>query len=71
MTARLTTGMLTVLVLATPLLYYLTMRFYAEDLMEIMRRYGIRNPSIDLEQDVMAGVFIQFFIAIVEYFFHF
>ena len=62
MTARLTTGMLTVLVLATPLLYYLTMRFYAEDLMEIMRRYGIRNPSIDLEQDVMAGVFIQFFI---------
>ncbi|WP_315343585.1 HAMP domain-containing sensor histidine kinase [Hoylesella oralis] len=62
MTARLTTGMLTVLVLATPLLYYLTMRFYAEDLMEIVRRYGIRNPSIDLEQDVMAGVFIQFFI---------
>lgn len=62
MMTRLVAGFLIILVLATPLLYYLTTRFYAEDLLEVVQHYGIPNPDIDLERDVMAGVFIQFFI---------
>ena len=59
MTARLTTGMLTVLVLATPLLYYLTMRFYAEDLMEIVRRYGRRIHSVLYHLGRNAGSYLS------------
>ncbi len=59
---HLTIGLLVILVLATPILYFLTTYFYAEDLLEIVETYGIKNPDIDLSQDVMAGVFIQFFV---------
>jgi|LAHS01.1.fsa_nt_gb signal transduction histidine kinase len=59
---RLSWGLLIILVLATPMLYFLTTRYYAEDLIEIVESYGIRNPDIDLSEDVMAGIFIQFFV---------
>lgn len=62
MMTRLALGLLAILILATPLLYYLTTRFYAEDLLDIVRDYGIRNPDIDLEADVLEGLFIQFFV---------
>lgn len=59
---RLIVGLLIILVLATPFLYYLTTRFYAEDLLDVIHSYGIKDPDIDLEEDVMAGMFIQFFV---------
>lgn len=57
-------AMLVILVLITPLLYWLTTRFYAEDLIGIVRSYGIKDPDIDLNKDVLIGVFIQFFIIV-------
>lgn len=59
---RLIVGLLVIQVLATPFLYYLTTRFYAEDLLDVVRSYGIKDPDLDLEEDVMAGMFIQFFV---------
>lgn len=47
-------------VLAIPLLYFITTQFYAEDLADLVRDYGIENPDIDLEEDTIEGLFIQF-----------
>lgn len=53
--------MVVLIILAIPLLYFITTQFYAEDLDDIVTSYGIKNPDIDIEQDTMEGLFIQFF----------
>lgn len=65
MLVRLVIGLLLILILATPLLYYLTTQFYAEDLIEIICSYGIKNPNIDLHNDVLMGVGIQFTVLLI------
>lgn len=57
--------MVVLIILAIPLLYFITTRYYAEDLADLIMRYGVKNPDIDLEQDTMVGLFIQFFSIIV------
>lgn len=57
--------MVVLMVLAIPLLYLITTHFYAEDLADLVRNYGIENPDIDLEEDTLEGVFIQFFAIII------
>lgn len=54
--------------LATPLFYWLTKSFYAEDVIDLVEAVekGQPVPTLDLEQDIMAGVMIQFgLIAVV------
>lgn len=48
--------------LATPLFYWLTKNFYAEDVIDIVEAVekGQSVPTLDLERDIMAGVMIQF-----------
>lgn len=50
------------LLLATPLFYWLTKSFYAEDMIDIMEAVhrGKGIPPLDLERDIMQGVMIQF-----------
>lgn len=50
------------LLLATPLFYWLTNNFYAEDMLDIIEavRQGKDIPKLDLEQDIMQGVMLQF-----------
>ncbi len=50
------------LLLAAPLFYFLIEHFYAEDLIEILDAVekGDPVPVIDLERDIMVGVFLQF-----------
>lgn len=52
------------LLLATPLFYWLTKNYYAEDLIDIIEAVGQGQPvpALDLEQDIMAGIMIQFAI---------
>lgn len=51
-----------ILLLATPLFYILTKNFYAEDMLEIIEevREGHPLPKLDLEEDIMKGVMLQF-----------
>lgn len=51
-----------VLLLATPLFYLLTKNFYAEDMMDVIEevRKGHPIPKLDLEEDIMKGVMLQF-----------
>lgn len=50
------------LLLATPLFYYLTKQFYAEDLIDIIEAVEAGNPlpAMDLERDLLVGVVLQF-----------
>lgn len=50
------------LLLATPLFYLLTKHYYAEDMIDIIEavRSGQPIPALDLEEDIMKGVMIQF-----------
>lgn len=50
------------LLLATPLFYWLTKSFYAEDMIDIIEavRNGRQIPPLDLEADIMQGIMIQF-----------
>lgn len=50
------------LLLATPLFYWLTKSFYAEDMNDIIEavRQGHPLPSIDMESDIMQGIMLQF-----------
>lgn len=52
------------LVLATPVFYWLTTNYYAEDMGDLMEamRMGKRIPKLDFEQDVMKGIMIQFLL---------
>lgn len=51
--------MLVLIVCAIPVLYFITTRYYAEDLTDLIMNYGIKNPDVDLEQDTIVGLFIQ------------
>lgn len=50
------------LVSATPLFYWLTKNFYAEDMIDIIEavRQGRPVPALDLEEDILQGIVIQF-----------
>ena len=50
------------LALATPLFYFLTKHYYAEDMIDIIEAVGQGQPipALDLEEDIMLGVTIQF-----------
>lgn len=52
-------------ILSIPVLYSITTQYYAEDLADIVNSYQIKNPDIDLEQDTIVGLSIQFFSIIV------
>lgn len=54
------------LLLATPLFYFLTEHYYAEDMIGIIEAVGRGEPipSLDLERDIMQGVMIQFGVII-------
>lgn len=51
-----------VLTICTPLFYWLTKHFYAEDILELIEsvKNGTGIPKGDLEADIMTGVMIQF-----------
>lgn len=50
------------LALATPLFYFLTKCYYAEDMIDIIEavEQGQPIPTLDLEEDIMQGVMLQF-----------
>lgn len=50
------------LLLATPLFYWLTKSFYAEDMIDIIEavRQGKPVPTLDIEEDILHGIMIQF-----------
>ena len=50
------------LLLATPLFYWLTKSFYAEDMIDIIEavQQGKPVPTLDLEEDILHGIMIQF-----------
>lgn len=52
---------------ATPLFYYLTRRYYAEDMEDLIEavRAGKDIPKPDLEADIMAGMMIQYVVIFV------
>lgn len=56
-----------ILLIFTPVFYLLTRHFYAEDMIDLINsvRSGGGIPENDLEQDIMAGVMIQFALIIV------
>ena len=55
------------LVCATPLFYLLTKNFYAEDMIDIIEavQHGRPVPAIDLEEDILHGIVIQFVLIAV------
>lgn len=57
--------MVVLTIMAIPVLYYITTAYYAEDLTDLVENYGIKNPDIDLEEDTLMGLFIQFMSIIV------
>lgn len=55
------------MLLVTPVFYWLTKNFYAEDMIDIIEavQQGQPLPALDLEQDILTGVMIQFIIIAV------
>ncbi len=55
------------LALATPVFYWLTKEYYAEDMIELVEAVRAKRPipAEDLEADVMKGIMIQFCLFIV------
>lgn len=55
------------LVLATPLFYWLTKNFYAEDMIDIIEavKQGNPLPGLDLEADILHGILIQFVLIVM------
>lgn len=55
------------LILSTPLFYWLTKVYYAEDLIEVIDniKKGLPIPDLDIEEDIMQGIMIQFGLIIV------
>ena len=55
------------LVLATPLFYWLTKNFYAEDMIDIVEavQQGYPLPGLDLEADILHGILIQFVLIVL------
>lgn len=60
--AQLAVSVAAFLLLATPLFFLLTKNFYAEDLADFIEavRNGKGLPAVDIEQDIMQGVMLQF-----------
>ncbi|MFA6834030.1 MAG: HAMP domain-containing sensor histidine kinase [Bacteroidaceae bacterium] len=58
------TCMTIVFMFSVPLFYLITKNFYAEDMMHIIEsvEQGKGIPAIDLEQDIIAGIMIQFLL---------
>lgn len=56
-----------ILLICTPLFFYLTRHFYAEEMVDLIEsmRAGKDIPPSDLEQDIMTGVMIQFALFIL------
>ena len=54
------------LALATPLFYLLSKNFYAEDMIDIIEavQQGKPVPAIDLEEDILHGIVIQFMLIV-------
>ena len=50
------------MLLATPLFYWLTKHYYAEDLILVIDtiKHGKDIPPLDVERDIMHGIMIQF-----------
>lgn len=65
--AKFITCLVVIFVLATPLFYLITRNFYAEDMADIIEAVerGQNIPPLDLEQDIMAGMMIQFLLVFV------
>lgn len=61
--------LIAILLLCAPAFYYLTSRFYAEDLTEVLEQYrytGKINTNIDLQEDVAIGMTLHYaFFAVV------
>lgn len=53
-----------IFMLTAPLFYLLTKHFYAEDMIDIIEAVERRQsiPPLDLEQDIMVGMMIQFLL---------
>ena len=51
-----------IMLLVTPLFYLLTKHYYAEDMIDIIEaaQQNLPLPELDLEEDIMQGVMIQF-----------
>ena len=57
--------LLAILLFCAPLFYFLTTRFYAEDLIDVVedyRRTGRINDNLDLERDVTEGLMLQYLL---------
>lgn len=57
-----------ILILVTPLFYYLTKYFYAEDLIEaidVLQRGRQQMPDIDLERDIVVGSILQIVLIVI------
>ena len=65
---RIIVSIAAVFILTSPLFYLITRYFYAEDMIDIIefieRGEGL-PPSFDLEQDIIAGVMIQYLLIFV------
>ena len=61
--------LIAILLLSAPVFYYLTSKFYAEDLIEVLEQYrhtGTIDTNIDLQKDVAIGMTIHYiFLAVV------
>lgn len=67
MLAQFVVCIVVLLLLATPLFYFLTKHYYAEDMIDIIEAVGRGRPipALDLEEDIMHGVMIQFGVIIL------
>ena len=56
-----------ILLICTPLFYFLTRQYYAEEMVDMIEsmQLGQIIPPSDLEQDIMAGVMIQFALIVL------
>lgn len=54
------------LLLATPVFYWLTTNFYAEDMIKVINtvKEGKGIPPVDLEEDVVQGILLQFVLIV-------
>jgi signal transduction histidine kinase len=60
---QLTLYLVVSMILCAPLFYFLTTRYYAEDLIEVIEEYeknGKIGQHFDIEKDVVAGLMIQY-----------
>lgn len=64
---RLSMTMAAVMLLCAPVFYFLTTRFYAEDLIDVVEEYrmtGKIDDNLDLERDVIEGLMLQYILVV-------